>query len=156
MMYRWKGPTTVILHHLPQNVKNNASRAEGPLRGIHTITNLLRHHHSASGSWASTLIVAGIAAIITGAAVVIYRTRQQRAGQFNANSSITTGGPAWQPGVAALSTGLSYLPTVQHPSRSGIGGSHVQAWGGNAAGRGNAVGTTNAPNLLARTTFNLM
>lgn len=118
-MYRWKGPTTVILHHLPQNVKNNASRAEGPLRGIHTITNLLRHHHSASGSWVSTLVVAGIAAIITGAAVLIYRTRQRRAGQSNASSSSTTGGPARQPGGAALRTGDPYLPTVRHPSRSG-------------------------------------
>jgi len=79
----------MILHHLPQTVKNNASKAEAPVRGIHSIVNLLRHHYSINGSWVSTLIIALIATLVAAVAILACRTRQQRGIQFVSSLSVT-------------------------------------------------------------------
>ena len=103
----------MILHHLPQTVKNNASKAEAPVRGVHSIVNLLRHHYSVSGSWAATLLVATVAGILAAAAFFVCRTRQQR-GALNAPAGIS-----WQ-ASQFVAPGPSYLRTSAHPTLAGL------------------------------------
>lgn len=108
----------MILHHLPQTVKNNASKAEAPVRGIHSIVNLLRHHYTASGSWVSTLVIALIATLIT--AIAVLACRQPRGGQFFGNASAFLS-PAWQVSLFAPRQDLSPVRIISaRPAPSGL------------------------------------
>ncbi len=109
----------MILHHLPQTVKNNASKAEAPLRGIHSIVSLLRHHYSVSGSWVSTLLIAGIAGMLTTAVVLFCRTRQQRGGQ-SLDSATALAGLSWQASQFVPRQERSYVGVSQRPAASGL------------------------------------
>lgn len=86
----------MILHHVPQTVKNNASKAEAPVRGIHSIVNLARHHYTGSGSWVSTLLIAAIAAMLTVAAILACRVSLRRGGQAFVGSNAPMAGLVWQ------------------------------------------------------------
>lgn len=109
----------MILHHLPQTVKNNASKAEAPVRGIHSIVNLLRHHYSVSGSWVSTLLVAAIAGIVAATAFFVCRTRQQRGGLVVSGLSAQVG-VSWQARLFVTQPDRLGILTSQHPTLSGL------------------------------------
>ena len=108
----------MTLHHLPQTVKNNASKAEAPVRGIHSIVSLLRHHYTVSGSWVSTLLVAAIAATVTAAAVLFCRTRQQRGGLTLESLGAPVGFSRQASLYAPLPEGL-HVGVSQRPAPSG-------------------------------------
>jgi hypothetical protein len=111
--------TVTILHHLPQTVKNNAAKAEAPVRGAHSIVNLLRHHYSVSGSWVSTLLVAAIAGILAAVAFFVCRTRQQRGGLFVGGVRAQVG-VSWQASQFVTQPDRSYTLTTQHPRLRGL------------------------------------
>lgn len=127
-----KGPDTVmILHHLPQTVKNNASKAEGPVRGIHSIVNLMRHHYTGSGSWVWALLIAAVAGMIAVAAVLVFWVRRQRGSQLVGSASVhltmswhasqLAPGPHWSFGRALPRPAFSELsatwPALPRPAR---------------------------------------
>ena len=108
----------LIPHHLPQTVKNNASKAEGPVRGIHSIVNLMRHYIG-SGSWAWALLIAAIAGMIAVAAVLVFWVRRQRGGQPVGSASVHLS-MSWRASQFAPGQHWSFVRALQCPALSGL------------------------------------
>jgi len=105
----------MILHHLPQAVKNNASKAEGPVRGIHSIVNLMRHHYTGSGSWVPTVLIAAVAGLLAVAAVLVCRARQQRSGKLVGRPSVPAG-LTWHASPLAPRSQWSFVRALPRPA----------------------------------------